>query len=76
VDMETTWTPTREQAMGEHTDKAKGKIKQTVGTLTHDAKLKREGEKDEAKGRAKGAVKDLKHAAKDLKESAKKASRK
>ena len=29
--------------MGEHTDKAKGKFKQTVGTWTHDAKLKREG---------------------------------
>jgi uncharacterized protein YjbJ (UPF0337 family) len=62
--------------MGEHTDKAKGKLKQTVGVWTHDAKLKREGEKDEARGRAKGTVKDLKQAVKDLKESAKKASRK
>lgn len=62
--------------MGEHTDKAKGKFKQTVGTWTHDAELKREGEKDEARGRAKGAVKDLKHAVKDLEGSAKKASRK
>lgn len=61
--------------MSEHTDKAKGKVKQTVGTWTNDEKLKREGEKDEARGKAKGAVKDLKHAAKDLKESVKKASR-
>jgi uncharacterized protein YjbJ (UPF0337 family) len=59
--------------MGEHSDKAKGKVKQTTGNLTNDEKLKREGEKDEAKGRAKGAGKDIKQAVKGLGESAKKA---
>jgi uncharacterized protein YjbJ (UPF0337 family) len=73
--METAWTPTRERTMGEHSDKAKGKFKQTVGIWTQDAKLKREGEKDEARGRAKGAVKDLGRAVKNLEKSAKKASR-
>ncbi len=61
--------------MGEHSDKAKGKIKQAAGILTRDAQLKREGERDEARGLAKGAAKDIKHAAKDMKKSAKKASR-
>jgi len=50
--------------MGELSNKAKGKIKQAVGSLTGDKKLKREGEVDERKGQVEGAVKDLKQAAK------------
>jgi uncharacterized protein YjbJ (UPF0337 family) len=57
--------------MGEHMDKTKGKIKQAAATLTGDAHLKREGERDEAKGRVKGAIDDAKHAAKDVKKSVK-----
>jgi uncharacterized protein YjbJ (UPF0337 family) len=46
--------------MGEIIDKTKGKIKQAVGDLTGNKKLKREGERDELKGR----VKDVKRAVK------------
>jgi uncharacterized protein YjbJ (UPF0337 family) len=59
--------------MGEIIDKTKGKIKQAVGSLTGDEKLKREGEKDELKGELKGAVKDVKHAVKDAKHAIKQA---
>jgi uncharacterized protein YjbJ (UPF0337 family) len=50
--------------MGEMIDKGKGKVKQAVGDLTGNEKLKREGERDELKGRAEGAVKDVKRAVK------------
>jgi uncharacterized protein YjbJ (UPF0337 family) len=50
--------------MGEYTDKAKGKIKQAVGDVTGNKRLKREGELDELKGKAKAAVKDVKRAVK------------
>lgn len=48
--------------MGEMIDKSKGRIKQAVGDLTGNKKLKREGERDELKGEIKGAVKDVKRA--------------
>jgi uncharacterized protein YjbJ (UPF0337 family) len=51
--------------MGEIIDRTKGKIKQAVGALTGDKKLKREGENDELKGRVKGVAKDVKRAVKD-----------
>ncbi|RPI97974.1 MAG: CsbD family protein [Spirochaetales bacterium] len=50
--------------MGEMTDKSKGRIKQAVGDLTGNEKLKREGERDELRGQVKGAVKDVKRAIK------------
>jgi uncharacterized protein YjbJ (UPF0337 family) len=59
--------------MGEIIDKTKGKIKQAVGSLTGDEKLKQEGENDELKGEVKGAVKDVKHAMKDAKHAIKQA---
>ena len=59
--------------MGEIIDKTKGKIKQAVGSLTGDEKLKQEGENDELKGQLKGAVKDVKHAVKDAKHTIKQA---
>jgi uncharacterized protein YjbJ (UPF0337 family) len=57
--------------MGEFTDKAKGRIKQAVGSLTGDKGLKREGEDDERKGRIEGAVKDVNHAVEDAKHAVK-----
>lgn len=59
--------------MGEFIDKTKGKIKQAVGGLTGDEKLKEEGENDELKGQVKGVVKDVKHAVKDAKHAIKQA---
>ncbi len=57
--------------MGEIIDKTKGRIKQAVGSLIGDPNLKREGEKDELKGKLKGAVEDAKDAVKDAKQSIK-----
>ena len=37
-------------------DRAKGKVKQAVGDLTDDDKLKREGKIDEAVGKTKDAI--------------------
>ncbi len=59
--------------MGEIIDKTKGRIKQAVGSLTGDPKLKEEGENDELKGELKGVVKDVKHAVKDVKHAIAKA---
>ena len=39
--------------MGEIIDKAKGTIKQAVGDLTGNKRLKREGERDERKVKSK-----------------------
>lgn len=51
--------------MGEIIDKAKGKIKQAIGSATGNSKLEREGKIDEAKGDVKGVAKDVKRAVKD-----------
>ena len=51
--------------MGELTDKAKGKVKETVGAATGDRSLEAEGKTDTAKGNVKGAFEDAKHAVKD-----------
>jgi uncharacterized protein YjbJ (UPF0337 family) len=56
---------TQRSRMGEIIDRTKGKIKQAVGALTGDKRLKREGERDELKGRVKGVAKDVKRAVKD-----------
>jgi uncharacterized protein YjbJ (UPF0337 family) len=50
--------------MGEIIDKTKGKIKQVAGTVAGNDKLKVDGELDELRGNAKGAVEDIKHAVK------------
>jgi uncharacterized protein YjbJ (UPF0337 family) len=50
--------------MGEYADKAKGRVKQAVGDLTDNKRLKREGELDELEGKAKGALKAAKRAVK------------
>lgn len=51
--------------MGEWIDKAKGKVKETVGVATGDRELEAEGKKDTAKGHIKGAVEDVKRVIKD-----------
>jgi len=61
--------------MGKMIDKTKGKLKQAVGSLTGNAKLKRDGADDERKGNIEGAAKDLKRAAKNVKSAFKGATR-
>lgn len=51
--------------MGEHTDQAKGRVKQAAGDLTDNDDLKREGKGDELLGKAKGALDDLRDKAED-----------
>ncbi len=69
---ESTRTPERSGInVGEYTDKAKGRVKQAIGDLTGNKKLKQEGELDELKGKAKGAVKAVKRAVKKAKRVAK-----
>ncbi|MEO5973988.1 MAG: CsbD family protein [Ilumatobacteraceae bacterium] len=46
--------------MSGKTDKAKGKVKQAVGDLTGNKKLRREGKIDEVAGRAKEAIDKIK----------------
>ena len=50
--------------MGEIINKTKGKFKQAVGALTGNRTLKREGQRDELRGKVEGAVKKVKDAAK------------
>jgi len=42
--------------MGSKSDKIKGRIKEAVGTLTDNAHLKREGQRDQVVGKVKGKV--------------------
>ena len=42
--------------MGSKSDKAKGPIKEAVGVLADDDRLKREGQRDQAVGEVKGTV--------------------
>ena len=46
-------------------DKAKGAVKDTVGSATGDAKTQAEGKADKAKGSAQSAVGGAKDAARD-----------
>lgn len=48
--------------MSEFINKGKGRIKQAVGSLIGDEKLKAEGARDEHRGQVEGAVADVKHA--------------
>lgn len=63
------------RAMSEFSNKGKGRIKQAVGSLTDDQKLKREGKRDELKGALEGAVKGGKDAAKGAKAALKTAAK-
>lgn len=51
--------------MGEWTDKAKGRVKETAGVATGDRELEAEGKRDTTKGEIKGKVEDAKRAIKD-----------
>jgi uncharacterized protein YjbJ (UPF0337 family) len=60
--------------MGEKTDKISGRAKQAVGAVTGDEETKREGERQEDKGKLKGkidsAVGKAQDAFEDLKDKA------
>jgi uncharacterized protein YjbJ (UPF0337 family) len=43
-------------------EQAKGKLKEAVGTVTGDAKLKADGKADQAKGKVQNAVGGIKDA--------------
>ena len=55
--------------MGEWTDKAKGRVKETVGVATGDRELEAEGKADTAKGHIKEKVEDAKRVIKDALDS-------
>ena len=46
--------------MGEKMDKAKGHVKESVGDLTDNERLEREGKLDQASGEVKGAAENAK----------------
>jgi uncharacterized protein YjbJ (UPF0337 family) len=50
-------------------NQAKGAVKEAVGNLTGDAKLKAEGAADKAKGKVQNAVGGVKDAARDLRDN-------
>jgi len=47
-------------------DKTKGKMKQAIGDLTDDERLRREGQADESAGKAKDVLNKVKDKAEDL----------
>lgn len=55
--------------MGEWTDKAKGKIKETAGVATGDRELEAEGKADTLKGKVKEKIEDAKRVIKDAADS-------
>lgn len=59
--------------MDANMDKAKGKVKQAVGSLTGNESLKQEGKDDETAGKVKGVLKDVEDKAEELVDDAKKA---
>jgi uncharacterized protein YjbJ (UPF0337 family) len=54
-------------------DQAKGKVKETIGKATGDAKLESEGKADQAAGKVENAIGGAKDAIKDAADSVKKA---
>lgn len=57
--------------MGGESDKAKGRVKQAAGDLTGDDELEREGERDEAAGKAKGKLDEMEQKGRDAIDSVK-----
>lgn len=51
--------------MGGNTKKAKGRVKQSVGAITGDKKLQREGERDERVGSLENKINDATDAVHD-----------
>ena len=52
--------------MGDTSDRVKGKLKETTGTVTDDPRLVEEGRRDQAKGEVKQAGKKLSDALRRL----------
>ena len=50
-------------------NQAKGAVKEGIGTVTGDAKLKAEGQADKTKGKVQNAVGGLKDAVRDLRDN-------
>ncbi len=50
-------------------EQAKGKVKETVGKLTGDAKLQSEGKTDQVVGKTRNAIGGIKDAAKEALEN-------
>lgn len=61
--------------MSANTDKAKGKVKQAVGSLTGNESLEQEGKDDEAAGKVKDVLKDVEDKAEELVDEATKVFR-
>jgi uncharacterized protein YjbJ (UPF0337 family) len=59
--------------MNMNRDQAKGKLKEAVGDLTDDEKLKNEGKADQLVGDAKGVVQDVADKADEVIDDIKKA---
>ncbi|MFO7654150.1 MAG: CsbD family protein [Candidatus Krumholzibacteriia bacterium] len=51
--------------MGEHSDKAKGKAKESLGKATGDKEMEREGKSDRAAGKAKEGINKANEKAKE-----------
>ena len=51
---------TTEECTEPNSDEVKGRVKEAVGDLTDNEKMKREGKSDQAAGKVKGAVDDVK----------------
>ena len=56
---------TRRTAMGSKSDKIKGRVKEAVGALTDNDRLKREGQRDQAVGEVKEAAESATEQVKD-----------
>ena len=56
--------------MGETTDKIEGRAKQAVGAVTGDEETKREGERQENKGKLDSAIDKAQDAFEDVKDKA------
>ncbi|MFE5793258.1 CsbD family protein [Streptomyces sp. NPDC056503] len=57
--------------MGSAADKARGKIKEIAGKLTGDERLEAEGRTDQAKAKAREAVRSLRERARGVRDSLK-----
>jgi uncharacterized protein YjbJ (UPF0337 family) len=59
--------------MGSTTDKIKGRVKEAVGVITDNDRLKREGRTDQAEGEVKETVEKVQDKAKQVVEKVKNA---
>lgn len=66
--------PTKGFSMNINSDQAKGKLKEAVGALTDDERLKKEGKADQLVGDAKGVIQDVADKADEVIDDIKKAA--